>query len=68
MLLVQVDLVFSYNLADMEDMSLSNLAEAGLGEGEEHLADEVCWEQGATTPHQDTDNRVPGNLVLRRLA
>ena len=47
----------------MEEVSLSNLAESELYEGEEYLADEVCWEQGATTPHQDTDNRVPGNLV-----
>ena len=63
MLWARVDLVSNYNLADMEDMSLSNLAEAGLVEGEEHLADLVCWEQGASTLHQDTDNRVPGNLV-----
>ena len=45
------------------DVSLCNMAEAELHEGEEHLADEVCWEQGATTLQQDTDNRVPGNRI-----
>ena len=68
MLLAQVDLVSSYNLADMEDVSLSNLAEAGLDEGEEHFADWVCWEQGATTSHQDTVNMVPGNLVFETVS
>ena len=63
MLLARVDLVSSYNLADMEDVSLSNLAEAGLREGEEYLADLVGLEQGGHTSHQGTDNRVPGNLV-----
>ena len=63
MLLARVDLAIKFNLADMEEMSLCNMAEAGLREGEEHLADEVCWEQGASSLQQDTDNRVPGNRI-----
>ena len=59
----RVDLVFKFILADMEELSLCNMAEVELHEGEEHLADEVCWEQGATTLQQDKDNRVPGNLI-----
>ena len=47
----------------MEEKSWRNMAEAGLREGEEHLADEVCWEQGTTSLRQDTDKGVPGNRL-----
>ena len=47
----------------MEDVSLCNMAKAELHEGKDHLADLVCWEQGATTSLLDTDNRVPGNRL-----
>ena len=58
-----VGLVFKFIVSDMEDVSLCNMAEAELRKGKDHLADLVCWEQGATTSLLDTDNRVPGNRL-----
>ena len=51
----------------MEELSFTNLAEAGVVEGEEHMADIVAPEAGGRTSHQGTDNRVPGRLLSKHL-
>ena len=47
----------------MEDLSFCNLAEAGVFEGDKHVADLVAPETGGRTLHQGTDNGVPGRIL-----
>ena len=46
----------------MEEKSFCNLAEVGVVEGEEHVADIMAPEVGGRVSVQGTDNRVPGRL------
>ena len=49
MFLVRDDLVFHQNLSNMQESSFCNLAEAGVFESEEHVADLVAPETGGRT-------------------